>query len=76
MTRATLKNTEISPNACHLVLKYSLMDMSYNHLKKLQGHITSREAILNALGILTMRSFFRKGELSSISLHLCAVIPF
>ena len=45
MTRAKLKNTKVSPNACHPVLKYSLMDMSYYHLKEPQGQITSQEAI-------------------------------
>lgn len=41
MTRTTLKNTKIS----RLVLKYNLVDISYYHLKKLQGQITSHEAI-------------------------------
>ena len=45
MTRAKLKNTKVSPNSCHLVLKYSLMDMSYYHLKDPQGQITSQKAI-------------------------------
>ena len=45
MTRAKLKNIKISPNACHLVLKYSLVDMSYYDLKDPQGQITSQEAI-------------------------------
>lgn len=65
MTRTILKNTKISPNACHLVLKYSLMDPSYYHLKKLEGHISSHGHVTSALGILTSVRLFRRGKLSS-----------
>lgn len=65
MTRAILKNTKISPNACHPVLKYGPMDMSYYHLKKLQGHISSHGHVTRALGILTIVRLFRRGKLIS-----------
>lgn len=71
MTRINMKNTKISPNSYHLVLKYSLVDMSYYHLKDPQGADYKSEGYLKHPGNAFHHETFRKGELAILFSPLC-----